>query len=166
MRSPMLLFPAKRANRARLTSTMRLAFETTMERRRKRASQCRWRALSGSMPLRLVLARVELSDRQEHVIDGIVVRASRAACASASAAQAGARKSPCHDRRIPSPPTGLKHDPELSRSRAAGTCFQIVPPLVKFDPHRPTLRLGLLRVGCRELLQPGLHGGRGNTEQL
>ena len=32
-----------------LTSTMRLAFETTMERRRNRASQCRWRALSRSM---------------------------------------------------------------------------------------------------------------------
>src|ERR687893_208140 len=32
MRSPILLFPAKRANRAMLTSTMRLAFETTMER--------------------------------------------------------------------------------------------------------------------------------------
>jgi hypothetical protein len=43
MRSAILLFPAKRANRAMLTSTMRLAFETTMERRRNRASQCRWR---------------------------------------------------------------------------------------------------------------------------
>ena len=40
-RSLILLFPAKRANSARLTSTMRLVFETTMERRRKRASQCR-----------------------------------------------------------------------------------------------------------------------------
>ncbi len=30
-----------RANRAMLTSTMRMAFDTTIERRRKRASQCR-----------------------------------------------------------------------------------------------------------------------------
>src|SRR5215210_2971989 len=48
MRSPIRLLPAKRANRAMLTSTMRLAFETTIERRRNRASQCRWRALSRS----------------------------------------------------------------------------------------------------------------------
>jgi hypothetical protein len=32
MMSPILAFPAKRANRAMLTSTMRLAFETTIER--------------------------------------------------------------------------------------------------------------------------------------
>src|SRR3954470_15134801 len=38
MRSPILLFPAKRANRAMLTSTMRLAFETTMERCRTNGS--------------------------------------------------------------------------------------------------------------------------------
>ena len=31
-------------------STMRTALETTIERRRKRASQCRWRAWSRSMP--------------------------------------------------------------------------------------------------------------------
>ena len=33
----MLLLPAKLAKRARLTSTMRLAFETTIERRQKYA---------------------------------------------------------------------------------------------------------------------------------
>src|SRR3954470_24104255 len=82
MRSLILAFPAKRANRAMLTSTMRLAFETTIERRRNRASQCRWRALSRSMPcvvpldaMRLLLARIELSNRQEHARDGVVVRA-------------------------------------------------------------------------------------------
>ena len=37
MRSPILLLPANLANRAMLTSTIRLAFETTMERRRNRA---------------------------------------------------------------------------------------------------------------------------------
>src|SRR5829696_1829424 len=44
MRSATLSFPAKRANRAMLTSTMRWAFETTMERRRNRASRSikRW----------------------------------------------------------------------------------------------------------------------------
>ena len=75
MRSLILAFPVKRANRAMLTSTRRLTFETTMERRRNRANQCRWRALSRSMPCGLVLARIELTDRQEHVIDRVVVRA-------------------------------------------------------------------------------------------
>src|ERR671921_659353 len=73
MRSVILLVPAKRANRAMLTSTIRLAFETTMERRRKRASQCRWRAFSRSMPC-VRLARVQLSHRHEHAIDGVIVR--------------------------------------------------------------------------------------------
>jgi hypothetical protein len=41
MRLAILLLPAKRANKAMLTSTMRRAFETTMERRRNRANQCR-----------------------------------------------------------------------------------------------------------------------------
>src|SRR3954454_17262501 len=74
MRSAILLFPAKRANRAMLTSTMRRAFETTMERRRNRASQCRWRALSRSMRVGLLLARMELPDWQEHIINRVVVR--------------------------------------------------------------------------------------------
>ena len=43
MRLPILLFAAKRANRAMLTSTMRRAFESTIERLRNRANQCRWR---------------------------------------------------------------------------------------------------------------------------
>src|SRR6185295_3741768 len=46
MRSAILWFPAKQANRAMLTSTIRLTFETTIERRRNCASQCRCRALS------------------------------------------------------------------------------------------------------------------------
>src|SRR5215213_7552168 len=74
MRAAILLFPAKRANRAMLTSTMRVAFETTIERRRKRASQCRCRALSRSMPC-VSFARMELPDRQEHIIDRVIVRA-------------------------------------------------------------------------------------------
>src|SRR4051794_5377445 len=72
MRSAILLLPAKRANRAMLTSTLRLAFETTIERRRNRASQCRWRALSRSMPCVSSLP-VELPNRQEYVIDRIVI---------------------------------------------------------------------------------------------
>src|SRR5215204_7079858 len=77
MRPPILSFPAKRANRAMLTSTMRLVFETTIERRRNRASQCRWRALSRSI-LRLLLARIELPNRQQHAIDGVIVRTVQA----------------------------------------------------------------------------------------
>ncbi len=45
----MLLLPAKLAKRARLTSTMRVVFEITIERRRNRANQCRCRALSRSI---------------------------------------------------------------------------------------------------------------------
>src|SRR3954465_8149597 len=41
---------AKRAKSAIEASTMRLALETTQGRRRNRASQCRWRAWSRSMP--------------------------------------------------------------------------------------------------------------------
>src|SRR4051794_7903068 len=77
MRSAILSFPAKRANRAMLTSTIRLAFETTMERRRNRASQCRWRALSRSMPC-VSAFRIELPDGQEHAIDGVIVRTIQA----------------------------------------------------------------------------------------
>jgi transposase len=43
-RSWILSLPPKRANSAMEASTMRSALETTIERRRKRASQCRWRA--------------------------------------------------------------------------------------------------------------------------
>ena len=69
-----MAFPAKRANRAMLTSTMRLAFETTIERRRIRASQCRWRVVAFDA-VRLLLTRIELPDRQQHIRDGVVVRA-------------------------------------------------------------------------------------------
>ncbi len=48
--SSILLLPPKRAKSAMEASTMRRALETTIERRRKRASQCRWRAWSRSMP--------------------------------------------------------------------------------------------------------------------
>ena len=61
-----------------LTSPMRLAFATTIERRRNRASPCR---LAGVVPLdavRLVLARLELPNRQEPVIDRVLVRAVKA----------------------------------------------------------------------------------------
>src|SRR3954468_13510457 len=77
MGSPILSFPAKRANRAMLTSTMRLAFETTIERRRNRASQCRSRVVPLDA-MRLILARVELPDGQEHAIDGVIVRTVQA----------------------------------------------------------------------------------------
>ena len=63
MRSLKLLFPAKRANRAMLTSTIRLAFETTIERRRNRASQCRLAGVVPLNPVRLGLARIKLSNR-------------------------------------------------------------------------------------------------------
>src|SRR3954452_316301 len=78
MRSPILLFPAKRANRAILTSTMRLVFETTMERRRNRASQCRWRALSRSMPCVSSVPVIEVPTGQEHAVDGVIVRTVQA----------------------------------------------------------------------------------------
>src|SRR5215207_1755043 len=52
MRPPILSFPAERANRAMLTSTMRLVFETTIERRRNRASQCRCRSSTVVLPIR------------------------------------------------------------------------------------------------------------------
>ena len=42
--------PPKRAKSAIEASTMRLALETTIERRRNRASQWRWRAWSRSIP--------------------------------------------------------------------------------------------------------------------
>jgi len=71
MRSPIWLLLEKQANKAMLVSTMRLAFETTIERRRKRASQCRWRVVPLDA-VRLVLARMELPDRQEHVIDRVI----------------------------------------------------------------------------------------------
>ena len=58
--------PAKRANRAMEASIIRTLLETTNERRRKRASQCRWRAWSRSIdPVGLVLADIEAADGQE-----------------------------------------------------------------------------------------------------
>src|SRR3954452_2919437 len=79
--------------------------------------------------------------------------------ASASAPRSDARKWLCHDPRIPSPPAALKHGPKLSRPRAVRTLFQIGPHLIELDHHRSSFRLGLLGVGGRELLQPGLDGG-------
>ena len=61
-----------------LTSTMRLVFETTIEGRRKPRQPM---ALARVVPLdamRLVFARMELSDRQEHVIDHVIVGAVQA----------------------------------------------------------------------------------------
>ncbi len=62
-----------------LTSTMRATFETTIERRVDR------NAINGQPvpltrvvpldPVRLVLARVKLTDRQDHVVDGVIVGA-------------------------------------------------------------------------------------------
>src|SRR3954452_4029218 len=78
MRSPILLFPAKRANRAMLTSTMRLVFETT-DRAPPEPGQPM--PLARVVPLdamRLVLARIELPGRQEHAIDGVIIRAVQA----------------------------------------------------------------------------------------
>jgi hypothetical protein len=49
-RSAIPSLPPKRAKSAIEASTMRKALETTIERRRKRASQCRWRAWSRSIP--------------------------------------------------------------------------------------------------------------------
>src|ERR671928_284881 len=72
----------------------------------------------------------------------------------------------CHDRRIPSPPIALSHDPKPSRSTAALTFFEIVPHLVELDHHGPAFRLGLLRIGSGELLEPGLDGGCRNAEEL
>src|SRR3954467_405745 len=163
MRSAILLFPAKRANRAMLTSTIRLAFETTIERRRNRASQSGPASVAGgrcparchaSPPCPYATARRARARHRRcnrpH---------SRAGYASASAARSGARKWLCHDPRIPSPPAALKHGPKLSRPRAVRTFFQIVQHLIELDHHRSSFRLGLLGVGGRELLQPGLDGG-------
>src|SRR3954471_16804904 len=41
-----------------------------------------------------------------------------------------------------------------------------MPHLVELDHHGPALRLGLLGVGGRELLQPSLDGGGRDAEQL
>src|SRR3954449_11624612 len=75
MRSPILLFPVKRANRAMLTPTIRLGLR---DYDRAPAEPRQPMALAGVVPLdamRLVLARMELPDRQEHVIDRVIIRA-------------------------------------------------------------------------------------------
>src|SRR5215218_9000136 len=77
MRSAILLFAAKRANRAMLTSTMRWAFETTMDHNGAPPEPRQPMPLAGVVPLdamRFGFARVQRSDRQEHVIDRIVIR--------------------------------------------------------------------------------------------
>jgi hypothetical protein len=40
-----------------------------------------------------------------------------------------------------------------------------MPHLIQLDHHCPTLRLGLLGVGGRELLEPDLDGGRRDAKQ-
>ena len=80
MRSPILLFPAKLAKRARLTSTMRLAFYHALGLRDHDGAPSKAGqpvSLPGVVPLDavgLVLARIALPHRQ-HIIDGIVIRA-------------------------------------------------------------------------------------------
>src|SRR3954451_11064420 len=79
MRSLILLFPANLANRAMLTSTIRLAFKTLSFRDHDGAPPEAGQPmlLEGVIPLDavcLILARIELSDWNEHVIDGVVVR--------------------------------------------------------------------------------------------
>src|SRR3954453_22007698 len=74
MRSPILLFAAKRANRAMLTSTMRQGLRdhdgAPPEPRQPMP-------LAGVVPLDavgLLLARMELPDWQEHITNRVVVR--------------------------------------------------------------------------------------------
>src|SRR3712207_663994 len=60
-----------------LTSTMRNALETTIKRRRNRASQRRWRLIVARSsvpfdPTRLILARVKPTGRQKQFVDDIV----------------------------------------------------------------------------------------------
>src|SRR3954454_15034467 len=85
MRSAILLFPAKRANRAMLTSTMRLVFETTIERRPEPRQPMPLARVVPLDAMRLVFARMELSDRQEHVIDHVIVGAVQARAPACSA---------------------------------------------------------------------------------
>src|SRR3954468_9463340 len=82
----------------------------------------------------LVLARVRLPDWQEHAIDGVIVRAVEAGGPAAQPLAEALSKGLFTDRRIPSPPAALKHDPKPSRPRAARTFFQIVPHLVEHAP--------------------------------
>src|SRR5829696_7456115 len=63
-------------------------------------------SLAGVVPLDavcLVLARIELPDRQEYVIDGVVVRTVQPR-APARQPLDQALRWPCHDRRSPRPP--------------------------------------------------------------
>src|SRR4051812_5197031 len=75
MRSPILLFAAKRANRAMLTSTMALGLRDHDGAPPEAGQPMPLARVVPFDAVRLVLARVELPDRQEHAIDGVVVRA-------------------------------------------------------------------------------------------
>src|SRR5947209_1200408 len=79
--------------------------------------------LAGVVPLdamRLLLARVQLPDRQEHVIDGVIVRAGEPG-APAPQARDEALASGFVTPPAPSPPTALKHDPKPSRPKGGGS---------------------------------------------
>src|SRR5215210_7074033 len=91
--------------------------------------------------VRLVLARMELPDRQEHVINRVIVGAVEPRAPALQPLEQALAGGLVTTPRIPSPPTPLKHDPKPSRSRVARTFFQIVPHLIKFDHHRPAFRL-------------------------
>src|SRR5215210_5759113 len=116
--------------------------------------------------VRLILARIELSNWQEHAIDGVIVRAvepraparqpldQALASGRVTTAAFPVNQLPC--RTIPSLP-----DPERF-----GLFFQIVPYLVELDHHRPAFWLGLLGVSLGELLEPGLDRGWRDTQEL
>lgn len=81
--SPIRWLPPKRAHSAMEATTVRLALETTIERRRKRASQWRWRLIAPRSrvaldPVGLILADVEPPRRDQLGVGGPVVRAVEA----------------------------------------------------------------------------------------
>src|SRR3954452_21105826 len=172
MSSPIPALSPKRTNRAIEASTIRLALDTTQVRRRKRASQCRCRAWSRSMPC---VGSLPTNPRPCGITSALARsapgtppsrRCSKDEGSSAPPARAAGSRCRRHDPRTPSQPRGLKHDPEPSRPRACRSFFEKVPHLVELDHHGPALRLGFLGVDFGEPLDPDHRAGGRDAQQL
>src|SRR5688500_11204400 len=115
--------------------------------------------LAGVVPfdaVRLVLARVQLSNWQEHAIDGVIVRTVEPGAPARQPLDQALASGFVTTAAFPvhQPPCGTI--PSLPDPERLGLFFQIVPQLVELDYHGPAFWLTLLGAGGRERLERSL----------
>src|SRR4051812_6833218 len=102
--------------------------------------------LASVVPLdavRLVLTRVELPNRQEHVVDGVIVRAVEARAPARQPLEQALTGGLVTTAAFPVHQLPCRTIPSLPDPERLGLLFQEVPHLIELDHHGPTFRLGV-----------------------